>query len=99
MSQPVGGFLDFFTLGGLFLGQSIPVIPPPPGRGRGYGGKEVVRIPVWAYDQRRRRSPARRLRPMATQLVLADALQSAYTDYESKRMATAATWCVALAEC
>jgi hypothetical protein len=75
MSMPIG-FFDYFTLGGLPVG--IPFAPPAPmssSRGRFAGGRQYL-----AYLHERRRSPIRRIRPMATQILLADA----YTDYMTK---------------
>jgi hypothetical protein len=96
MSQPVGGFHDFFTLGGLFLGQAIPTIPPrSSSRGRFAGGRQYL-----AYLHERRRSPIRRIRPMAAQIILADAFTDLVytTEMERKQMASRATWSAVLAE-
>jgi hypothetical protein len=81
MTMPVG-FHDYFTMGGLFLGQAIPTIPPTTtARGRYAGGSKY-----WYLHHERPRSIRRRLRPMATQMVLADAVTTAIgRDYENRK--------------
>jgi hypothetical protein len=76
------GFNEMFALGGLHVGQAIPFIPPvTSARGRYAGGSKY-----WYLHHERPRSIRRRLRPMATQLVLADAVTTAIgRDYENRK--------------